>query len=191
MMAVIMAGGRSTRFRSKVEKAMLSVGGRLLLERAIEALQVDGISEVVVAVSPHVPETRREAERRGLRVIDTAGEGYHEDVTRILEDTDAFLTINVDVPFVGRSHIERLLDEYDGGSVAAVVDLPGGETVPYDESTVVTDDGRRLVWVGLNIVTPEPKTRMVRLDDPLLAVNVNDEEDLARADSIALAKDIR
>ena len=188
MMAVIMAGGRSSRFRAKVEKAMLSVGGRLLLERALEALQVDGVSEVAVAVSPHVPETRREAERLGLRIIDTTGEGYHEDVTRILEDTDAFLTINVDVPFVGRSHVKRLLEEYDGGSVAAVVDLPGRETELYDESTVVTEDGRRVVWVGLNVVTPNPQTRMVRLDDPLLAVNVNDEEDLARADSIALAK---
>lgn len=187
MMAVIMAGGRSSRFRSKVEKAMLSVGGKLLLTRALDALQVEGITEVAVAVSPHVPETRREAERLGLRVIDTSGDGYHEDVMRILDYTKTFLTVNVDVPFVGRSHVERLLEEYDGGSVAAVVDVPGHETV-YDESTVATEDGGRLVWVGLNIVTPNPQTRMVRMDDPLLAVNVNDEEDLARADSIALAK---
>ncbi|HIH01451.1 TPA: NTP transferase domain-containing protein [Thermoplasmata archaeon] len=189
-MAVIMAGGRSSRFRSKVEKAMLEVGGKPLLLRVLEALQVEGISDVAIAVSPHVPETRREAERLGLRTVDTSGDGYHEDVTRILEDTEIFLTANVDVPFLRRSHVEKLLEGYDGGSVAAVVNVPDDGVGLYDGSTVTAPDGSRLVWVGLNIVTPNPKTRMVRLDDPLLAVNINDEEDLARADSIAVERGV-
>ena len=190
MMAVIMAGGRSSRFRSKVEKAILQVGGRSLLLRTLEALRVEGISDVAVAVSPHAPKTRREAERLGLRIVDTSGDGYHEDVMGILEDNDVFLTVNVDVPFVRRSHVEKLLEGYDGGSVAAVVDVPDDDSRPYEESTLTAPDGSRFAWVGLNIVTSNPQTRMVRFDDSLLAVNVNDEEDLAKADSIAVERGI-
>lgn len=190
MIAVVMAGGRASRFRSRVEKALLRVGGSSLLTRAVEALQAKGVDEIVVAVSPHVPETRREAERIGLRVVETSGEGYHEDVMMLLETLDVFLTLNVDVPFVRGLHVERLLEDYEGGSVAAVIDKPSAGLELYEESTGRASEGGRFVWVGLNIVTSDQETRTVLLDEPLLAINVNDEDSLAKADSIAIERGI-
>jgi adenosylcobinamide-phosphate guanylyltransferase len=185
LIAVVMAGGRATRFSARVEKALLEVGGKTLLLRAVEALRVSGVDEIWVAVTPHTPGTKEEAERMGLRAIETRGEGYHEDVIEILERRDVFLTLNVDVPFVSRTHVERLLEAYDDGSVAAVTTESCTDSEPDAESTCVWTDGRRFVWVGLNVVTSDPETKLVLLDDPLLAVNVNDEGGLELANRLA------
>jgi adenosylcobinamide-phosphate guanylyltransferase len=190
LMAVVMAGGRATRFGGEVEKALLEVGGVPLLVRAFNAVGMDGLNEVAVAVSPHTPRTREEARRRGMSTIDTQGLGYHQDVTCILEECDSFLTVNVDVPFVTRNHVGRLLESYEGGSIAVIVDAATTNTVVDGRSLGTMQDGRRFIWVGLNIVTPNPETKTILFDDPMLAVNINDEDDLATANAIALEKGI-
>ena len=186
MKAVIMAGGRATRFDGEVEKALLEVGGRNLLRRSVDALQHGRLSEILVAVSRRTPRTRIEAERAGLKVIDTLGKGYHQDIMELLEKLDdVFLTLNVDVPFVTEHHVARLLEAFDGNSLAAVVHTSRAAVRPRTESVGVDEAGEAFTWVGLNIVTPNPETETIMFDDPLLAVNINDEDDLARANQIA------
>ncbi len=186
MKAVIMAGGRAARFDGEVEKALLEVGGRSLLRRSVDALRQDGLSGVLVAVSRHTPRTRTEAEKAGLKVIDTPGNGYHQDVTELLEKLDdVFLTLNVDVPFVAEHHVARLLRAFDGNSLAAVVHASRVAVRPRTESVGVNKAGEAFAWIGLNIVTPNPETETIVFDDPLLAVNINDEGDLARANQMA------
>ena len=186
MKAVIMAGGRATRFDGEVEKALLEVGGRSLLRRAADALRHDRLSEVLVAVSPHTPRTMVEAERAGLKVIATPGRGYHKDVMELLERLDdAFLTLNVDVPFVREHHVARLLEAFDGNSLAAVVHMSRVAVKPRTESVGVDEAGEPFTWIGLNIVTPSPETETIVFDDPFLVVNINDEDDLARANLTA------
>ena len=184
-----MAGGRATRFEASVEKALLVVGGRSLLSRSIDALRVDGIDDVVVAVSPHTPETSAEAIRLGLAVIDTSGAGYHEDVMELLTERDLFLTVNVDVPFIRREHVAELLGRFDGGSLAGVVP-EGNACLEPDEASTSEDGTSRVIWIGLNIVTPQPITATALFGDPLLTVNVNDQESLRLANDIAVQRGI-
>ena len=46
-----------------------------------------------------------------------------------------------------------------------------------------------MLWIGLNFVTASPEISLLVYDDPLLAINVNTEEDLLTARK--LAKDLR
>lgn len=190
MIAVVMAGGMASRFGGGVEKALLVVGGASLLERAVKALQLEELDEVAVATSPHTPATAEEARRLGVRIVETKGLGYHQDVTEMLEEHDVFLTLNVDVPFITKDHVRRLLAAHDGGSVAAVVDMPSSESSSDSGARGTCPDGRRFVWVGLNIVTDNPETKTVLFDEPLLAININDEQGLARARAIALERGV-
>ena len=180
-----MAGGRATRFKSDVEKALLTVGGLTLLERALEALSVSGVDEIVVATSRHTPMTADRAAELGIKVFQTAGAGYHEDVMQLLDSHNPFLTLNVDVPFVRDTHIKAMLEAFDGNSLAGVLPESSAELAAREGTIVQGSNGARYLWVGLNVVTPNPETGMVELDDPLLAININDEEDLARANALA------
>ena len=186
MMGVIMAGGKASRFREPVEKGLLTVGGRSLLDRSADALRVDGIDEIAVAVTPNTPRTRDQAGLMGIEVIETTGMGYHEDIDHLLKGRACFVTVNVDIPFVRREHITELIGRFDGGSLACVAPESRDLPAPERDSIAVDDESPRLVWVGMNIVTSDPDTAMARFDDSLLTVNVNDEESLERADRIAL-----
>jgi adenosylcobinamide-phosphate guanylyltransferase len=180
-----MAGGRATRFGQPVEKGLLTVGGRTLLERSLNALDIGEISRVLVATSPHTPRTALKAAELGVDLIQTSGAGYHQDILELLENHSLFLTLNVDIPFVRMEHVSALLEAFDGGSLAAVLTIPSDGPRTSLESLSKSDGTGRTVWIGLNIVTPNPETATVELDDPLLAININDETDLAVADSIA------
>jgi adenosylcobinamide-phosphate guanylyltransferase len=180
-----MAGGKATRFDKPVEKGLLKVGDTTLLERSLNALKIREIGRVFVATSSHTPRTTLKAEELGVDVIETSGAGYHQDILELLEDRSLFLTLNVDIPFVRREHVSALLKAFDGRSLAAALTIPLDGPRTSNESLATSDESGRTVWVGLNIVTPNPETMTIELDDPLLAINVNDETDLAMADSVA------
>ncbi|UCE81091.1 MAG: NTP transferase domain-containing protein [Methanobacteriota archaeon] len=181
-----MAGGRATRFNTKVEKALLEVGQRTLLERALDSLKVEEVSEVFVAASPFTPCTTAKAKELGIGIIATPGAGYHEDIAQLLTSYDSFLTLNIDVPFVRKTHVVRFLRAFDGRSLAAVLPISATNGKTNRKSLARDEAGGRFVWVGLNIVTAEPETITLEYDDPLLAININDESDLARANEIAV-----
>lgn len=185
LIGVVMAGGRASRFAAPTEKGILTVGGRSLLERAVDALDVGGIERIVVAVSGNTPATASMAEGLGIMTMDTGGRGYHEDTAVLMREFGTYVSLNVDVAFAGRRHVSGLLSQGAGRSCAVVV--PQSLALrSWDPSSVMTDgSGEAMIWVGLNIVTSDPTTSTLRVPDPLLTVNVNDEEDLAFADALA------
>ncbi|UCE45770.1 MAG: NTP transferase domain-containing protein [Methanobacteriota archaeon] len=181
-----MAGGKATRFKTKVEKALLEVGHKTLLQRSLETLSLKEVTKVLVATSPHTPHTAEKAAQLGVEVIETPGEGYHEDVVHLLKTYPQLLTLNVDVPFVTRAHVALLLKAFDGRSLAGVISASKVQGAPRENSLAMNDGGDEFAWVGLNIATPNPDTATFELDDPLLAVNINDEADLAAANALAI-----
>jgi len=183
-----MAGGKATRFNTPVEKGLLKVGGVTLLERSLNALRAGELSRVFVATSPHTPRTALMAVEIGVEVIETSGEGYHQDILELLDAHSPFLTLNVDIPFVRKEHVTTVLEAFDGRSLAAILPIRSDDHCTKSELIVESDGDGQSVWVGLNVVTPDPETLTVELNDPLLAVNINDEADLAMADSVAREK---
>ena len=185
MIAVVMAGGKATRFSTRVEKALLEIRGATLLERAVVALREGGTSEVVVAATRTTEKTRALARDLRAEVIVTSGASYHDDVLELLDRYGTFVSLNVDVPFVRGEHVRSIVQERERGSVAAVVPFDLAMGTPDVDSALVDVTGRRMLWVGLNHVTPNPDNFLKVFEDPLLTINVNNEEDLAFARKIA------
>lgn len=185
MMGVVMAGGRASRFGRKVEKGLLMVGGTSLLERAASALSVPGVDSVAAAVTHATPETARQAESAGLEVVMTSGVDYHSDTMELLDAFGRYACVNVDVPFVRRSHVSALMNAYGTGSAAAVVPCDTSFAAPEPGSVLVGPDGRMMVWVGLNIVSKDADTGLFVFEDGLLTVNINDDKDLVLANDLA------
>jgi len=182
---IVMAGGAASRFGRKVEKGVLMVGERTLLERAVSALSGPGIDSVAVATTHKTPETSRLAKGLGLEVMTTPGKDYHEDILEILRDHDRFVCLNVDVPFVTSAHVTSMITRSTTRSVAAVVPHELSFVPPEPGSVMIGPDGQMMIWVGLNIVSDDADTGLVVLDEGLLCVNVNDDDSLGMADRIA------
>ena len=54
--AVILAAGQGTRMKSPTPKVLHKVGGRTLIDHAIDAAQAAGCERVVVVVGAHSPQ---------------------------------------------------------------------------------------------------------------------------------------
>lgn len=181
MKAVIMAGGKATRLGGDREKALLEIGGRSLLKGAADALKVDGIDEVVVAVTKATPRSSELAKNLGLTVFQTSSEGYHKDTLELIDCFGSFISLNVDIPFIRPAHVMKMLEASDEESLAAVIPSSMAMRGPDKDSISHDGAGLSVIWVGLNFVTSSPETSQLAYDDPLLSININTDEDLVFA----------
>ena len=56
--AIILAAGQGTRMKSPLPKVLHPVGGRAMLDHAIDAAEALGCERIVVVVGNHSPEVR-------------------------------------------------------------------------------------------------------------------------------------
>jgi len=123
--AAILVGGRATRFDGRL-KAALTVGGRTILERQVEALRVAGVRDVIVvgawplpavAGVRHVPDILDE--RSGLGGLYSA---------LLMATTPVVLVLAGDMPFLQPSLLSRLATV--GDNADAAVPRTGGRWHP-------------------------------------------------------------
>ncbi len=62
--AIILAAGQGTRMKSPLPKVLHRVGGRAMLDHAIDAAEALGCARIVVVVGNHSPAVREHVERR-------------------------------------------------------------------------------------------------------------------------------
>ena len=194
MTALVMAGGRGRRMGGRVEKPLLKISDRSMLQRVIEVLRASSsVDRIVVASSPNTPATAVEAERLGVENLTTPGAGFEEDMrfaVRKLSLGDV-LVISSDLPFVTVGVVEEAVRKYRSSRKPALAVM--AEPVLYEKlgskpGFVFEINGRRLVPVGINILDGrrigEGELEQVELviDSEDVALNVNTPRDLAVAE---------
>ena len=107
---VVMAGGRASRMNG-VEKALLRLRGKPLIEYVLDAAGELG-GELYIAPSKHTPLTKRWCIERGVRIIETIGEGYSRDLRYVASRVDRpILLLPVDTPFLTAELLNKFLTE--------------------------------------------------------------------------------
>ena len=191
VIALIMAGGRATRMNSVQEKPLIEVRGKPLILRVVQALEEAGdVERIVVATSPHTPQTALFMNRLGFEVVKTPGVGYVEDLA-FLVSRDEFkdqilLTVTSDLPLITSEIIDGVLDEYQKSSKPAMsVMIPVEVFREYDlEPSLVLGN---LVPSGLNILRGkdnEQDEEVLVLSKIELALNINSPEDIISLEKV-------
>ena len=172
--ALLMAGGRGERLRPLTAdrpKPMLSVGGKPVLERAIEHLIDQGFRRFYVSINylGHVVEehfgdgTRLGVEITYLREdvpLGTAGA-----ITRLAPQTHPFLVMNGDL--VTKANIRGMIDLCSAGCEAVMAAREYAYTVPY--GCLAVEDGRirdieekptlyRYISAGMYVLAPSAQS---------------------------------
>jgi bifunctional UDP-N-acetylglucosamine pyrophosphorylase / glucosamine-1-phosphate N-acetyltransferase len=163
--AVILAAGKGTRMRSPLPKVLHRVGGRTLVDRAIDAAQAAGCARVVVVVGAHAPEVGRHVEAR-------LGPG----------------STAVQDPPLGTAHAvraaEAALEGFEGEVLVAAADTPllgAGDVAPL---FAALERGARLAVLGFEATDPGAYGRLV-LDASGALHRIVEAKD-ASADELAL-----
>lgn len=185
VVAVLMAGGKGTRMNSQQEKPLIIIEERPLIEYVLQAVEDSSlIDEIIVAVSPHTPQTGVYAENFGFKVLKTPGNGYVEDLSFILAQEELadeiILTVTADLPLLTGQIIDRILEEYHKSSQPAMsVMVPVEIFREHGLQASLVLENR--VPSGLNILrgkNTEQDEEVLVLDKIELALNINSPEDI-------------
>jgi adenosylcobinamide-phosphate guanylyltransferase len=185
-----MCGGKATRIQSGAEKPLLKVGGILMVERVISAL--DGSSKfvrIIAAVSPNTPETREFLKSKGIGIIETAGEGYPSDLSRLLSKLkpEKVMVVPADIPLLDSRVVSDIVDAVSNKqepAVSIVLEKEFVETIGVKPSVVF---GRYChsgitIFDTTGIAGETVQERYVVMNRKEIAVNVNTKEEMELAE---------
>ena len=110
-----------------VEKPMLEVGGRHIIDRVVEAVSgAEKVSRVLVSVSDNTPRTEEFLHSIGVETIRTSGADFMEDMHSAFEvlDSDFVLTCPSDMPMLKSFTVDSFIRFFspEMESAIAVVD---------------------------------------------------------------------
>ena len=182
--ALIMAGGKGTRMGGSVEKPLIEINGKPMIQYIIDALKTtDKIDNIVVATSKNTPKTTNFLKGEDIETIETPGNDYVHDLGFILSNfklDDILLTITADLPLITSDIIDLVLEKYEKCKKPAMsVMVPADFFKRYGiKPTAVFEN---LVPSGLNILRSINKTQdeeVLVLSKIELALNINTYEDI-------------
>ena len=107
--------------KADTEKPLIKVKGIPMVERVILALEGSNkFRRIIAVVSPSSPKTREFLATKGIEMVETAGEGYSQDLSRML------LALKPHRVFVAPADVPLL----DSKTVGDIVALAANRTAP-------------------------------------------------------------
>ena len=125
--AVILAAGQGTRMKSPLPKVLHPVGGRSMLDRAIDAAEGAGCDRVIVVVGTHSPAVREAAVKRvgeaNIAVQDPPlGTGHAVNAARdLLKDFEGAVIVSyADTPLVSSAVLKPVFERAETADLAVM-----------------------------------------------------------------------
>jgi adenosylcobinamide-phosphate guanylyltransferase len=182
--ALIMAGGKGTRMELEVEKPLVEINGRPMIQYVIDALKnTDKINNIIVATSGNTRRTETFLKEQGIDTIETPGDGYVHDLGFIISNfklDDILLTVTADLPLISSDILDYVLEEYEKSKKPAMsVLVPLHVFEEYGIKPTMMFEN--LIPSGLNILRSINKTqdeKVLIIERIELALNINTCEDI-------------
>ena len=159
--AVILAAGQGTRMRSPTPKVLHKVGGRTMLDRAIDAAQAVGCQRIVVVAGAHSPVVAAHATARlGADAVviqdPPLGTGHAVLAAReVLADFNGDVLVSyADTPLLDADAVAPLFAVRASGAAVAVLGFEAADPAPYGR-LVISADGMLERIVEAKDATPE------------------------------------
>lgn len=191
--ALLMAGGKGTRMTHSLEKPLIPIGGRPMIERVLDAVQESKkVDDIIVLVSPNTPAT---AERMkgvsGIKLIETSGRGYIQDMKHVIknEKLNTVLVISVDLPLITPELIDKVIEEFERSAKSTLmvaVTLAFCEQQGFYSNSSYSEMYGSIIPAGINLLDgtmideEELEEEVLVLNRTEIAANINSLEDLER-----------
>jgi adenosylcobinamide-phosphate guanylyltransferase len=190
-----MCGGRASRMQQAgMEKLLLEVDGVTMVERVISALaSSDRFDRIVAAVSPNTPETNEFLKSKGIETIETAGEGYSQDLSYLLSKLkpQKVMAVPGDIPLLSSQIVNEIIntiDERQGQEPAISIILEKGfvEGIGVTPSIVLNQYCHSGITIFNTVVvgTKPVEERYLVMNRKEIALNVNTKEELKLAEKL-------
>lgn len=197
MLAIMMTGGMGRRMASGDEKPMLSVGGKPMAARVLDALNDSSCFEHVLAiVSSNAPRTASFLESSGARIVQSSGTNYVSDLNMALQmvkPADAFI-VPCDLPLLDGATIQRIIGHYgkcEKPCLTVVVNKSLLDKLGVSADYCSEYEGRTVCNSGISIIDSSRvsgydaiEEELLLMDELQIALNVNTMRTLEVAEDI-------
>lgn len=180
-----------------IEKPLLKVEGIAMVERVISALErSDRFDRIVAAISPFTQKTNESLKSKGIETIETAGEGYSQDLSRLLSKLRPQKVVAVpgDIPLLNSQIINEILnniidDDRQEQEPAISIILEKGfvEEIGVKPSVVLMNQychSGITIFNTMAVGTEPVKERYIVMNRKEIALNVNTKEELELAERL-------
>lgn len=182
--ALIMAGGKGSRMQSPLEKPLVPIKDKPMIESIIRALEdAEKIDNIIVATTKNTPQTEKFLKNRGIKTIRTPGKGYVSDLEFIiskLKSDQVLLTITADLPLINSSTLDYVVEKYEScGKPALCVAVPPEIFKRYNLKPSLEFEG--IIPSGLNIlrcINKQQEEEVLLISKIELALNINSQDDI-------------
>lgn len=190
IVALIMAGGKGTRFSGKTEKPMAVFNDKPLIKSVIDAVQeAKRVKEFFVVVTDYTPKTTQEVKKASVKIISTDGKGYHADVQQAVKDANLncpVMIISSDLPLLKGEFLDEIIEKYYAAEKPALTVLIPEDAFNIYGLTSVSHyeyNGKMYAVSGINIIDgrrilEEQEQEVVITSKPEAVFTVNSIEDL-------------
>jgi adenosylcobinamide-phosphate guanylyltransferase len=182
-----------------IEKPLLKVEGITMVERVISALAgSDRFDRIVAAVSPNTHKTNEFLKSKGIETIETAGEGYSQDLSRLLSKLrpQKVMAVPGDIPLLNSQTVNEILnniinDDRQEQEPATSIILEKGfvEKIGVKPSIVLMNQychSGITVFNTMAVGTEPVQERYLVMNRKEIALNVNTKEELELAEKLLL-----
>ncbi len=196
--ALIMAGGKGSRMGLPVEKPLLPLLGKPLIDWVTLAVaSAKNISEFFVVTSSNTTQTEKHCQSMGWKILHTDAKGYHNDLKQaasIAGLTGPILTVPADSPAVTGKFLDKTINQFQhSGKDFFAVFIPIKSRESLGLSVDSTDEymGKWYAVSGVNIVDGSKiqkegkiETSAIITEEVEVLLNINTLIDLEVAEKI-------
>lgn len=187
MIALVMAGGKGTRMKTREEKLLLKYVHPVILH-VVFALQNSGcFSKIFALTSPNSPKTRNFLQKEGIEIFDTPGNGYVEDLNFALKSFDEdVLVASGDLPLLDEEIILKVVKLRNPDSLwtSYLVTEDFMKSLGFRSEFSVIYQNKKCHFTGVSIIKAEKignldtvKETHCILNDKRIAFNLNTKND--------------
>lgn len=180
-----------------IEKPLLKVEGIAMVERVISALAGSyRFDRIVAAVSPKTHKTNEFLKSKGIETIETAGEGYSQDLSRLLSKLRPQKVVAVpgDIPLLNSQIVNEILNFIDDDdrqeqepAISIILEKGFVEEIGVKPSIVLMNQycHSGITIFNTTAVGTEPvRERYIVMNRKEIALNVNTKEELELAEKL-------
>jgi GTP:adenosylcobinamide-phosphate guanylyltransferase len=195
-----MCGGRASRMQQQqggIEKPLIKVDGVAMVERVISALASSNrFDRIIAAVSPNTPKTNEFLKSKGIEIIETAGEGYSQDLSHLLSKLKPHKVVVVpgDIPLLNSQIVKEILNTIDDDdrqeqeqAISVILEKGFVEEIGVKPSIVLMNQycHSGITIFNSMVVSTEPvKEHYLVMNRKEIALNVNTKEELELAEKL-------
>jgi adenosylcobinamide-phosphate guanylyltransferase len=190
-----MCGGRASRMQQvDMEKPLLKVDGVEMVERVISALaSSDRFDRIVAAVSPNTPGTNKFLKSKAIETIETAGEGYSQDLSYLLSilKPQKVVAVPGDIPLLNSQIVNEIISAIDDRqkqepAISIILEKGFVEGIGVKPSIVLNQYCHSGITIfNTMVVGAEPvEERYLVMNRKEIALNVNTKEELELAEKL-------